>query len=216
MALTTAYLTVTKNLESILEAIRNAQAPEKFTSRFLIELGFSSTNDRLILGMLKGLGFLDESGAPTDRYFAFLDDTQSDRMLAEGIREAYGDLFRINSNANEMDQADVKQKLKTLTRGAKSDVVLIKMARTFVSLCKLANFKAPSATPKPKPPEKKPELKKREDTEKKPTSPDDGIEQIIGKKKSFDLAYNIHIELPSTRDQAVYDAIFRSLKEHIL
>lgn len=215
MALTTAYLTVTKNLESILEAVRNAQAPEKLTSRFLVELGFESTNDRLIVGVFKGLGLLDESGAPTDRYFAFLDDTQSDRILAEGIREAYGDLFRINSKANEMDQPDVKQKLKTLTRGAKSEAVLNKMAMTFVSLCKLANFKAPSATPKPKPPEKKTELKKREEAEKKPTSPDDGIEQI-SKKKSFDLAYNIHIELPSTRDQAVYDAIFRSLKEHIL
>ena len=216
MALTTAYLTVTKNLESILEAVRNAQAPEKFTSRFMVELGFESTNDRLIVGMLKGLGLLDESGAPTDRYFAFLDDTQSDRILAEGIREAYGDLFRINSKANEMDQADVKQKLKTLTRGAKSEAVLTKMAMTFVSLCKLANFKSPSATPKPKPLEKKPELKKKEETEKKPTSPDDGIEQTIGKKKSFDLAYNIHIELPATRDQAVYDSIFRSIKEHIL
>ena len=59
MALTTAYLTQTKNLEAILEAIRNAQAPEKFTSRFLVDLGFSSTNDRLMVGMLRALGFIE-------------------------------------------------------------------------------------------------------------------------------------------------------------
>ena len=30
------------------------------------------------------------------------------------------------------------------------------------------------------------------------------------------LHYNIQIILPATRDVAVYDALFRSLKEHIL
>ena len=215
MALTTAYLTVTKNLEAILEAIRNAQAPEKFTSRFMVELGFDSTNDRLMVGMLKGLGFLEESGEPTERYFAFLDETQSDRVLAEAIREAYGDLFRVNSKAYEMDQTDVKQKLKTLTRGTKSEAVLNKMSTTFVSLCKLANFKAPSAVKKKKPLEKEGE-DKIEEPQKQPEKEEEILKKAQPEKRMFDLAYNIHIELPATRDQAVYDAIFRSLKEHIL
>ena len=215
MSLTTAYLTQTKNLEAILEAMRNAQAPEKFTSRFLIELGFESTNDRLMVGMLKGLGFLEESGDPTERYFAFLDDTQSERVLAEAIREAYGDLFRVNSKAYEMDQTEVKQKLKTLTRGAKSEAVLNKMSMTFVSLSKLANFKAPPSPKKTKPPEKEREDKGKE-SQKEPEKKVEISKEELPEKKMFDLAYNIHIELPATRDQAVYDAIFRSLKEHIL
>ena len=215
MALTTAYLTQTKNLEAILEAIRSAQAPEKFTSRFMVELGFESTNDRLMVGMLKGLGFLDESGEPTERYFAFLDGTQSEQVLAEAIREAYGDLFRVNSKAYEMDQAEVKQKLKTLTRGAKSEAVLNKMAMTFVSLCKLANFKAPTAPQKPKPPEKK-DKEKKEEPQKGPEDELKIPKEPPSEKRKFDLAYNIHIELPATRDQAVYEAIFRALKEHIL
>jgi hypothetical protein len=215
MALISAYLTTTKNLEAILEAIRNAQAPEKFASRFLVELGFESTNDRLMVGVLKGLGFLDESGEPTERYFAFLDDTQSDRVLAEAIREAYGDLFRVNSKAHEMDQKEVKQKIKTLTRGTKSKTVLDKMAMTFVSLCDFANFEAPPAAKKLKQPEKKRDEKK-EDLQKGPVSEKVSPEVPTPGKRMFDLAYNIHIELPATRDRAVYDAIFRSLKEHIL
>ena len=35
MALPTAYLTSTKNLEAILNAIKTAQAPGKFTQKFL-------------------------------------------------------------------------------------------------------------------------------------------------------------------------------------
>jgi hypothetical protein len=39
VALPTSYLTSAKNLEAIVDAIRNAKAPERFTSRFLeIEL----------------------------------------------------------------------------------------------------------------------------------------------------------------------------------
>jgi hypothetical protein len=30
------------------------------------------------------------------------------------------------------------------------------------------------------------------------------------------LGYSINIELPATRDQQVYDAIFRALREHLL
>ena len=73
MALTNAYLVTPKNLEAFLNAIRSAKAPERFSNRFLTQLDFSSSNDRLLIGVLKGLGFLDENSAPTQRYYDFLD-----------------------------------------------------------------------------------------------------------------------------------------------
>lgn len=36
------------------------------------------------------------------------------------------------------------------------------------------------------------------------------------KEITTEMHYNIQIHLPETRDMAVYDAIFRSLKEHLL
>ena len=151
MALTTGYLTSTKNLEGILNAIQSAQAPEKFTLRFLESLEYKTATDRLIVPVLKGLGFLDENSVPKDRYFRFLDQSEGKKVLAEGIREAYEDLFRVNIKANELSQGDVKNKLKTLTQGQKSDGVLDNMARTFLALCALADFSAmppPSLTAK--------------------------------------------------------------------
>lgn len=209
MALSNAYLLTTKNLEGILAAICNAQAPEKFTIKFLESLGFTSTNDRLIVGVLKALGFLDEAGVPSQRYFEFLDETQSKSVLAIGIREAYADLFRVNNKANEMSEADVKNKLKTLTQGAKSDNVLRLMAMTFSALCKNAEFSKAPVSPKQEKPDTSENLKPEpEEIEPK--------KEKHERKHAFDLAYNIHIELPATRDQAIYDAIFRSLKEHLL
>jgi hypothetical protein len=128
MALTTAYLVTTKNLEGFLNAIKSAKAPERFTNNFLKQLDYSSSNDRLFIGVLKGLGLLEETGAPTKRYYEFLDQGQSGRVLAAAIREAYDDLFAVNRLANEMAVEDVKNKLRTLTQGQKSDFLF--------SLCK--------------------------------------------------------------------------------
>src|SRR6185312_10319920 len=102
MALTTAYLVTTKNLEAFLNAVKTAQAPERMTNKFLTDLDFSSSNDRLFITLFKALGFVSENGEPTNRYFEFLDQSQSGRVLAQGIREAYEDLFRVNREAYKL------------------------------------------------------------------------------------------------------------------
>ena len=49
MALTNAYLQTTKNLHSIINSVISAKAPERFTNKFLEDLGFKSSNDRLYI-----------------------------------------------------------------------------------------------------------------------------------------------------------------------
>jgi hypothetical protein len=117
MALPTSYLTSTKNLEAYFNAILSAEAPDRFTNKFLENLGFTSSYDRLFIGILKALGFLEESGAPTQRYFNYLDQSQSGMVLAEAIREAYSDLFNIKKDAHNLPADDVKNKFKTLFQG---------------------------------------------------------------------------------------------------
>jgi hypothetical protein len=210
MALTNAYLVTTKNLEGFFNAILSAKAPERLNSKFLAELGFTSSNDRLFISILKGLGFVDDAGTPQQRYYDFLDQSQSKQVLAQAVTEAYEDLFRVNTKANEMSIEDVKNKLKTLTRGEKSETVTNLMANTFKALCEYADWTKPKSSPLvpavvPAEPKKESQAGKQEI-----------IDGLSGKSKSTQLHYNIQIHLPESRDSAVYDAIFRSLKEHLL
>jgi hypothetical protein len=200
MALPTSYLTSTKNLEAIFNAIKSAQAPEKFTQAFLESLEFKSTADRLIIGVLKSIGFLDEGGKPTDRYFRFLDQTQSAKVLAEGVRDAYQDLFKINTKANELTKQDVINKFKTLSQGQLSDAVLDKMATTFATLSKHADFTAGPAA---------------QQTIQPPVVEHVEPERTNGLKLGG-LVYNIQIVLPESRDPTVYDALFQSLRRHLV
>jgi hypothetical protein len=87
MGLPDSYTVKFNAIPAYFDAILEAQAPERFSLKFLENLGFSSTNDRLLIGILKDLGFLNRDGAPEKRYFDFLDRSQSKRVLAEAIRQ---------------------------------------------------------------------------------------------------------------------------------
>lgn len=217
MALPTAYLTSTKNMDGILSAIQTAQAPSRFTLSFLENLGYKSSSDRLMINLLKALGFLSADGAPTERYYRFLDQIEAPKVLAEGLEDAYADLYQLNRNAHTLGRTELKNKLKTLTQGQYSDSVLTKMASTFVELGKRADFSGPSAA---SPPTKNAsEVEIMSEAEVVSDSPPESSAASPFTSRGIalgGLVYNIQIHLPESRDQAVYDALFRSLKSHLL
>lgn len=208
MALMTSYLLKSSILGDFFNALRTARAPDKFTHKFLKDLEFGSSNDRLLIGVLKGLGFLDEDGTPTDRYYKFLDQSQSGKILADGIREAYDDLFAINKMANTLSVEDVRGKFKTLTQGQKSENVINLMAATFRALCDQADWSAPN--------EKPIDAGKNEIQGDKPEELPPPLAPGEGTRKDLQLHYNIQVVLPESRDSKVYDAIFASLRRHLL
>jgi len=125
--------------------------------------------------------------------------------LAEGIRNAYSDLFAVSTKANELSKSDLIGKFKTLSQGQYSDAVLGHMSDTFLTLVKLADFKAT----------KKPAAKAKLAPGAPVDIPPEG-ETRQGDGLHFGgLVYNIQIVLPDTRDQAVYDALFKSLRQHL-
>jgi uncharacterized protein DUF5343 len=210
MALPDSYTIKPNAIPAYFDAILSAQAPERFSVKFLENLGFTSTNDRLFIGILKDLGFLNRDGAPQPRYFEFLDESRSRQKVAEGVREAFADLFAINTKANELNADEAKNKLRTLYAGQKTDLVIGNIAKTFRALCDYADFSAPvamrevAAIPEESTPER--------DQVQQPT-PHPSTAQ--GKIVISGLQYHVNIVLPDTRDQAVYDAIFKSLREHL-
>lgn len=209
MSLTQSYLITTKNLGAVINSVVSAKAPERFTNKFLENLNFKSSNDRLYVGMFKALGLLDESGAPTSRYYEFIDQTQTARVLAIGIEEAYEDLFNLRKDAYNLTVDEVKNKFKTLTQGQKSDNVLSLMANTFKSLCELADWSRGDVRTTTQTIEE-PVVNIPLDAEPKVSIP------ANTNNPGMNLHYNIQIHLPETTNMAVYDAIFQSLKKHLL
>lgn len=215
--LTSRYMTSVKNLEAIMQKIVEGTAPTKFTAAHLKSIGFKSSNDLSVLGLLKDLGFLTADGVPTKRYHDYRDKSRSKLVMADAIREAYEDLFHINEKPTSADRTAIEGKFKSVHNA--TERVATEQARTFFSLLKLSDLDtkakkvpaAPEADAVVTHDENSHDAKKAADNHKDKSSKETkGIGGIAG------LRYNIEIHLPPTKDVEVYNAIFKSLKEHLL
>jgi hypothetical protein len=81
------------------------------------------------------------------------------------------------------------------------------MAKTFKALCDYADWSKPSKAVV------EPEAKAEAVSSSKPLPP---RRESTPRPEAAALHYNIQIHLPATRDSAVYEAIFKSLKDHLL
>lgn len=212
MPLPDSYTVKYGSLAAYFDAIQGAQPPDRFSVKFLENLEFKSTNDRTIVGILKELGFLDPNNVPTQRYYQFLDKTDGPKVLADGIREMYSDLFAVKKDANKLNADEAFNKLRTIYAGKKNDSTIKLIAKTFAGLCELADFES-------KPDVIKPEVKEEEKQSKgKEEEVDTSKDKQKPKERKINLdtlQYHINIVLPETRDQGVYDAIFKSLRDHL-
>lgn len=120
----------------------------------------------------------------------------------------YGDLFSVNIEAHTLPSNEVKSKLRTLYAGKKKDSLIARIASTFDALCEYADFSADTATAEVHESASDKEALDNADEEKPPSTPP-------RKPLSTSLQYHINIVLPESRDQAVYDAIFKSLRDHL-
>jgi hypothetical protein len=195
------YMVSAKNLPAILDAMQKAGVPAAFGLDFLKDLGYTSSNDRSVIKVLKYLGILDDSGRPQTSYREFVDQTRAKVVLAQRLRTAYDDLFLADKEAHSKGAEQLKGWFKTKT-GA-SDAVASKMATTFKALATYADFKgAPPVAVEPA---------KRDEKEKvSPPERPSVLESPLG------LTYRIEVHLPDTTNVDTFRAIFRALREELL
>lgn len=211
MGLTNTYVLPTNRVPDIFAKIRDGQAPDRFTQQLLKDWGFASTNDRAFIPLLKALGFLTADGKPTQRYKDYRDHSRSKDVMGEALREAYGDIFLIKEHPATSDRKAIEGKFKSFHNA--SDNVAGLMAKTFLALLPLAELKQGGRS--------RPPASTLEDIDKG----EDEDEVVKGSKSNQHsppfsgvpgLHYNIQIHLPATKDVEVYNAIFKSLREHLL
>lgn len=201
MPLTNAYVQVYGQLPEIFQRISEAAAPEKFTNQHLKDWGYTSSNFRAVIPVLKALGFLSADGTPTSRYHEYR-GAHPKQVMAEAIKEAYGDLFTIKAKPTTADRDLIEGKFKSSHNASPNTAKL--MAATFFALLDLADLSAKQSV--------QPEIKV---APQEPLPPKE-VGETVPKHGRPSLHYNIQIHLPATKDIEVFNAIFKSLKEHLL
>lgn len=207
MALSSSWVGAANRIPELFNKVRDGQAPSQVTIQLLKDWGFSSSTDRAFIPLLKSLGFLTPTGQPTQRYHDYRDHSRSQAIMAEALREAYHDLFLIKANPTKSDQAAITGKFKSYHNA--SDDVAQRMAKTFFSLLALADLNSPSV-------ESQQHIDEPGGVVPEPTKQPNSPNLAGALPSGVGLHYNIQIHLPATKDVEVYNAIFKSLREHFV
>ena len=149
------YLTENSKLVSFLNLICVKNVPKKVTSRYILSLGFSSSNDRLLLPLLKFLGLLDSKGVPTQLYEEIHVNRTYGATLAKCVFASYKDLYQKSSIAHTLSEVELLVIFKQ--ESTQSD--LTKAVKTFKYIGEISDFS--------KTPETKPQVRSTQNSEQK-------------------------------------------------
>lgn len=195
------YTNLAGKIPEYFNKFQETGIPEKVNRKWLESVGFRSSNDRYILKVLKAMNFIDDSNVPTERWKKLKNPPLVPLVIAEGVQDAYADLFKTYKDAYRKDREALYAYFSSKTGRAKSTVDL--MVNTFINLCELANF------------EEATEDMREEPLEVKET-PISEAKQAPREELIPEIHINIQLHLPPTDDQTVYDNLFKSMKKHLL
>jgi len=204
------YMPNPGTLGKVLDKIKEAATPPRFTQDFLVDtLGFKGGYALAAIPFLKKIGFLATDGSPTEIYKRFRNEGESGRAMADAIRLGYASLFKINEKAHDLSDDALKGLIVQVTGGKKDDATTKYIYSCFKTLKSRASFQAgvlvpttPESIPKPD----RGDLAGRESFSEQPN------ERGIG----MNLSYTINLNLPPSTDIAVFNAIFQSLRKNLL
>lgn len=139
------YAQTTGTLETMLEKIKTASVPEKFSQDFVSTvLGMKGGSARSTIPFIKKMGFVSEDGTPTERYKQYRNPSASGKAIADAMKEVYSSLFSANEHINNAGTDDLKGIVLQVSGLDKNSTPFKKIISTFSALNKLADFKQSS------------------------------------------------------------------------
>lgn len=131
------YTTVPGKISNLLSKIKQVGVPPKVTQAWLKTIGFTSSNDGSLVGVLRAAGLVDSSNAPTDRWKQFR-GAHGKQVLGEGIKEGYADLYAVYPDAHNRPNTDLEHVFGSSSTAGKQ--VIQKAVSTFKNLVAEAEF----------------------------------------------------------------------------
>jgi hypothetical protein len=201
------YVTSPGNIDKAFSGIKQAAVPERVSQDFVKTiLKIPGGSGAQITSFLKKINFASADGSPTDIYKKFRNPSQSGAAVASAIRTAYDPLYVRNEFMHELgDAALVGLVVEETGQAHDSNVVKMTVA-TIKHLKAFADFTKAEPT----------EIVAAVEPEKQFSSDRQSEPAPMSRSLGLNLGYTINLNLPATSDPEVFDAIFRSLKEHLL
>lgn len=216
MAENLPYSTSVGTLENMLEKIKTASVPDRFTQDFVsTKLAMKGGTAASCIPFLKKMGFVASDGTPTELYKEFRNPKKSRIAVGKAFKKLYQKLYEMNEYIHDATDQDVLGLIVECTGGEKDSATTKYTLSTLNMLRRISDFDSED--------EIDVEMSETLNNRTSPIHPNTQAThqfQIAPSHqhggKGINLSYTINLNLPATKDIEVFNAIFKSLKEHLL
>lgn len=203
------YVTATGNITRALDAIAAAATPERVSGDFVKTiLKIPGGSGDQMNSFLKKVGFTNPDGTPSSIYKKFRNPSSRGAAAAESLKFGYGPLYVRNEYMHQLTDDKLRGLIIEETGSGDDSAVPGMVLASIKAIKKYADFSTASSTEAfdgiPITHLSTPALTSNIDTEDQA--------QSIG----MNLSYTINLNLPASSDIAVFNAIFKSLRENLL
>lgn len=196
------YVNAYGNVTKVLQGIQKASTPDRFTQDFLAtKLGLKGGSAKPVIPFLKKTGFLGSDGSPTPLYKRFRNAGSAGQAAAEALRKGFGPLYEINEYVHDLNDTDLRGVIMQATGLEEGSQTARTIQASFKALRAFAKFDGAEDL----------NVQDERANEQQDQGRDD--DRTLGR---LNLGYTINLNLPATSDVAVFNAIFKSLREHLL
>lgn len=184
-------------MKKFFRVIQGLGTPPKVNLAYLPTIQFKSSYDRDLIKILKFIGFIDNSGVPTEKWNEYKDKSKAGQVMASSIKSAYDELFNTYLDANKTDSGTLENYFSS--KFGLSTQLSKLTEQTFKQLCGSANFEGVEVAP---PPVKPAEVAKE-------------LTEVSPRVKPVTININVQLQLPATEDISIYESLFAALKRHL-
>ncbi len=205
------YVTAYGNVTKALQKIQPAATPDRFTHDFLsTKLQMTGGSARPVIPFFKRIGFLASDGAPTDRYTRFRTSSTRGAAAAEALKEGYAPLYELNEYAHDLDDDEVRDLVIQLTGSEEGSSTVGAIVGSFRALQSFAKFDGATED------DSGGGGADQQSDGNGNGGADEGSDGHVELPPGLSVGYTINLHLPATSDVAVFNAIFKSLRENLL
>lgn len=204
------YVTAPGNIDKALRGIKSAATPESVSQDFvktILQIPGGSGNQ--MTSFLKKIGFVNADSSPSDIYKKFRNPSTSGKAAASALKAGYSPLYLRNEYMHQLSDEKLRGLIIEETgQGDDSNVVSMILA-SIKAIKKFADWAHSDRH------------EQEHNDEIVPPSPVATHSNALpppqtNESVGLNLSYTINLNLPATSDIAVFNAIFKSLKENLL
>jgi hypothetical protein len=201
------YISSPGNIDKALAGIRSAAVPDRVSQDFVKTiLKIPGGSGDQMTSFLRKLGLSNSDGTPNELYRKFRNPASSGAAIATAIKSAYAALYARNEFTHELSDQDLLGLVVEET-GLAHDSQPVRLVVSCIKHLKaFADFNTKAT-------DQEQTLEVRKEHTKIAALPgSENGQRTLG----LNLGYTINLNLPATSDPEVFDAIFKSIKEHLL